>query len=76
MDARGHFFRKEITQEFLYHLVDHLTSPEGTIISLYVGFKIVSTLSQSDKRGIVSIIETIEQEMYMTKYFAELSKDP
>lgn len=76
MDGRLHFIRKERTQELQNHLVDILTSLEGIVILLYVVSRFISMLIQLEKRDIVSIVESVEKEMYMKKCFAELSKHP
>ena len=53
---------KKVTQEFWDHLVDSLTFTEGNIISLYVGCRIIGSLTISEKRGIVSIVEQFRRK--------------
>jgi len=51
------------------HMVDTFTSPEGIVISLYIGCRFVRYVKTSRNKWLVSIGETINYELYMNLFY-------
>ena len=71
-NSRSHVFNKERTQEFWDNMVSKLVSFDSTVISIYGGSKVLRSLTRSINTTIISIVETIQQQLYMKKVYREL----
>ena len=71
--SKKHGLPKERTKMFWNHIVSNLFSSDGTVISLYVGSRLVHSLNGSPNRVVISIKEIVHQELYMKKNHQNLS---
>ena len=68
--SRSYFFSKEGAQDFWDHMVSILVSSRGIVILLYVGGRVLHSLISSRYRIIISIVETVHQEIFMNNFLS------
>ena len=70
--SRSHVFVKERKHDLRDHMVSRLVSSEATFCILYAIGIVLSLYISSHDRIIISIVETIQQEIFMNNFYHEL----
>jgi hypothetical protein len=57
------------------HIVETFTSPEGIVLLLYVGCRFLHYMNKTRNKWLISIMETVHQELHMKIFYHKLSFD-
>ena len=70
--SRSHVFAKERKHDLRDHMVSRLVSSKATFCILYAIGIVLSFLFSSQDKIVISIVETIQQEIFMNNFYHEL----
>ena len=70
--SRRHVFVKERKHDLRDHMVSRLVSSQATFRILYAIGIVLSLYISSQDKIIISIVETIQQEIFMNNFYHEL----